>query len=84
MPSSRWPIFCFGLIVLFCSWNQTDDSRLKAMLRSRAAAHGLDVRPVLHPDDSTRVRFGLRLIRIGIIESEHVMEVGAWNRQVNL
>ena len=62
--------------------NQTDESRLMDYLLSRAKAHGVYTRPVLDPSRSVAVKFGLRLIRVDVTESQNIMTIGAWVRQV--
>ena len=69
-------------LVFYSSDRQNDASRLNAVLRDRAAAHGTKTRPISDFNQPIDLKFGLRLIQVEIKEEYNIMKISAWVRQV--
>ena len=60
----------------------SDTARLHMYLQERANTQGTYMLPVRNTDDVITLRFGLRLIQVGVKEQDNVLTISAWVRQV--
>ena len=69
-------------IMFIFSSELNDVARLHMYLEERANAHGKYMLPVQNPNDAIVLKFGLRLIQMGVKEEENVLKISCWVRQV--